>query len=257
MPTQLTSRWARINDLHIHTKASVAEATGRRPTVALVHGLSVSHRYWTPTAELLADHYEVFMPDLPGFGLSEKPRHILTIAELADTLWAWMQFYGLERPVLMGNSMGCQVIVELAARHPDSVDRIILTTPTIDPSRRSVIGQLWNGLRDATHEPPQLLWIVFQDYMRAGVRRTLLSLRYAVQDPIETKLPGVQVPTLVVRGNLDRVASQQWVERATRLLPHGQLALIDDAAHGVIFSQPEALVNAAQTFLNHTDHRET
>lgn len=252
MPTQLTSRWANINGYRMHTKASVAEATGKRPAVALVHGLSVSHRYWTPTAELLADHYEVFMPDLPGFGLSEKPHHILTIPELAKTLLAWMQFYGLERPVLMGNSMGCQVIVELAARHPGCIDRAILTTPTIDPARRSVVGQLWNALRDATHEPPRLLWIVLQDYMKAGPRRSLKSLRFAVQDPIEKKLPRVTVPTLVVRGNLDRVSSQQWVERAARLLPRGEFALIENAAHGVIFSQPEMLVKTAQSFLART-----
>jgi pimeloyl-ACP methyl ester carboxylesterase len=236
----------------MHTKASVAEASGRRPAIALVHGLSVSHRYWTPTAELLADHYEVFMPDLPGFGLSEKPRHILTIPELADTLLAWMMFYRLEQPVLMGNSMGCQVIVELAARHPGCIDRAILTTPTIDPGRRSVVGQLWNGVCDALHEPPRLLWIVLQDYMKAGPRRSLLSLRYAVQDPIETKLPNVKIPTLVVRGNQDRVSSQQWAERATQLLPHGEFVLIENAAHGVIFSQPEALVDAAQSFLERT-----
>jgi 2-hydroxy-6-oxonona-2,4-dienedioate hydrolase len=249
MPTQLTSRWGRIHGYHLYTKASVAEATGTRPAVALVHGLSVSHRYWTPTAELLADHFEVFMPDLPGFGNSEKPKKILTIPQLADVLLEWMQFYHLERPILMGNSLGCQVVAELQRRSPGCFSCAVLTTPTMDPSRRSLPAAMFYGLLDAFHEPPRLLWIVFQDYLRAGPRRTIRSLQYAVRDRIEDKLPGMDCPVLVVRGEQDYISSERWVERAEQLLPQGKLALIPDAGHGVIYSQPEALVEAVRAFL--------
>src|SRR4051812_8359907 len=65
------------------------------PPVVLVHGVGVSGRYMLPTARELAPHHPVFVPDLPGFGRSEKPPHIYNVAELADALAGWMQGLGL------------------------------------------------------------------------------------------------------------------------------------------------------------------
>jgi 2-hydroxy-6-oxonona-2,4-dienedioate hydrolase len=54
----------------------------------------------------------LYAPDLPGFGRSSKPRKVLEMVELADALAAWMARIGLPRAAMIGNSMGCQVIVE-------------------------------------------------------------------------------------------------------------------------------------------------
>jgi 2-hydroxy-6-oxonona-2,4-dienedioate hydrolase len=94
--------------------------------VVLVHGLIVSGRYMVPTAELLAAHYRVFVPDLPSFGKSEKPPRTLDVAGLSDSLAAWMGEVGLIRAALVGNPFGCQIIVELAVRHPERVERAVL-----------------------------------------------------------------------------------------------------------------------------------
>jgi 2-hydroxy-6-oxonona-2,4-dienedioate hydrolase len=83
-----------------------------------VHGLIVSGRYMVPTAELLAAHYRVFVPDLPSFGKSEKPPRTLDVAGLSDSLAAWMGEGGLDRAALVGNPFGCQIIVELAPASP-------------------------------------------------------------------------------------------------------------------------------------------
>ena len=64
-------------------------------------------------------------PDLPGFGESTKPRHVLTLPELADCLYSWMRARGIERAMLIGNSFGCQILAELALRHPEMVDRLV------------------------------------------------------------------------------------------------------------------------------------
>ncbi len=104
----------KVNGMSIYIRFSENSVSPTASTVVLVHGLSVSSRYMVPTAVRLARDYHVYLPDLPGFGKSAKPSHILTVAELADALADWMQVMELPPAVLLGNSLGCQIIVNFA-----------------------------------------------------------------------------------------------------------------------------------------------
>lgn len=130
---KLESVWTRVGGLRVHARASGGPAPEERTAVVLVHGLIVSSRYMVPTAERLALHRRVFAPDLPGFGRSERPLEPLDVAALADALSDWMGQVGLERATLVGNSMGCQVIADLAVRHPGRVEQAVLQGPTMNP----------------------------------------------------------------------------------------------------------------------------
>ena len=87
------------------------------PAVVLVHGLVVSARYMIPAMKRLALRHRGYAPDLPGFGKSGKPAHVPGVPGLSDALACWMRKLGLSRTALVGNSMGCQIIAELAARY--------------------------------------------------------------------------------------------------------------------------------------------
>ena len=81
----------KVNGASMHARRSENSLPPTASTVVLVHGLSVSSGYMVPTAVRLAQYHHVYLPDLPGFGKSAKPSHILTIPELADALADWMQ----------------------------------------------------------------------------------------------------------------------------------------------------------------------
>lgn len=245
----LESRWASVGGLEMHALASVDPVPAGRPPVVLVHGLVVSSRYMVPTALRLAPHFRVHAPDLPGFGRSGKPEHVLDVPELADALASWMQSVGLHGAVLLGNSFGCQVIAEFALRHSGRIDGAVLVGPTVDPKNRSLPAQFARWLLDATREPISLGPILVLDYLDAGLRRALCTLGYALEDRIEEKLPRVQVPTLVVRGARDPIVPQRWAEEATRLLPMGRLVVIPGAPHAVNYSSPLELVRVVRPFL--------
>jgi pimeloyl-ACP methyl ester carboxylesterase len=87
----------------------------------MLHGLAVSHRYLMPLAAGLAGHHPVHVVDLPGFGLSDDPGTVLDVPEHADHVAAWLAAAGMPSAVVVGNSFGCQVAVELAVRYPDRV----------------------------------------------------------------------------------------------------------------------------------------
>ena len=244
------SRWTRVGGWDLHARVSVDPVPAGRLPVVLLHGLVVSSRYMVPTAEQLASHHSAYALDLPGFGKSAKPRHVLTIAELADTVVAWMAASGLERAALVGDSFGCQVAVEVAVRHAGLAARLVLIGPTADPAARSAPRQAARWLLNATREPLALGPILARDYLDAGFRRFYQTLRYLLQDRIEDKLPYVHAPTLVVRGARDQIVPQSWAEQAARLLPRGRLVVVPEAAHTVNYNAAEELVRLMRPFLD-------
>jgi pimeloyl-ACP methyl ester carboxylesterase len=193
-----------------------------------------------PTAERLSATRHVYAPDLPGFGRSTRSGRPLTIAEHADALANWLLDTKLGSPVLVANSYGCQVITELVRSRPGWVRAMVLNAPTFEVSRRSAIGEVLRLLSDAPFERPRLLPIVIGDYLRAGPRRVLFTLRDAIGDRIEDKLPHVTIPTLFVRGSRDPIVSDEWMTFLARRTPFGSTVTIDGAPHAVNFSAADA-----------------
>ncbi len=246
---KLESRWLRVGDHSLHTRVPASPPASDTPTVVLVHGLVISSLYMVPTAVRLAPFLPVYAPDLPGFGKSSKPPHVLTVSELADALAAWMDAMGLRSAVLVGNSLGCQISVDLAARYPSRVEAMVLAGPTMDPHARTAPQQIGRWLIDWTRERPSLAAAHVRDYYEAGLRRAWRTFRYALQDRIEKKLPHVQAPTLVVRGTKDPIVPQRWVEEAARLLPRSELVVIPGGPHVVNYTTPLEFARVVRGFL--------
>ena len=245
----IESRWAEVRGRLMHYRASVDSAGGEDSPVVLVHGLGVSSRYMTPTAARLAPHRRVYAPDLPGFGRSEKPARALNLAELSDALSHWMDEVGIPRAVLLGNSIGCQVIVRLALSLPARVERMVLVSPTVDRGARTVFRSFARLLLDIPRERLSLPFIALLDYMQAGLGRTAQTFGYAMQDRVEERLPRVTQPALVVRGGRDPVVSEQWAAEVARLLPAGRLVVLRGAPHAVNHPSPAELAAVVLSFL--------
>ncbi|HSP79629.1 MAG TPA: alpha/beta hydrolase [Myxococcaceae bacterium] len=249
-PDQVVSRWTRVGNLRIHHRASTHPVPPDAPTVVLVHGMVVSSRYMVPTLLLLARSARVLAPDLPGYGLSDDPpRPLKDVSALADALAEWMEAAGLERAVLLGNSLGCQTLAAFGVRHPERTEGLVLQGPTTDPEARTAWKQIARWLANGPRERPLQLPIMVRDYWEAGFRRSLLTLRMALEHPIEDELPHIQAPTLVVRGSRDPIVPQRWAEQVARLLPRGRLVVIPGGAHTVNFSAPLELVRVVEPFL--------
>jgi pimeloyl-ACP methyl ester carboxylesterase len=243
----LESAWARVSGLRVHARVGRHAGDDRAPVV-LVHGLVVSSRYMIPLAGRLARRREVYAPDLPGFGRSDHPARPLDIGGLADALAGWMRASGIARAALIGNSLGCQVIADLALRYPARVERIVLVGPTMDRRGRTVLEQTRRLIAAAPYDNPTLVGVQLRDIWSAGIRNTLQTTRYALEDPIEAKLPRLAMPALVVRGERDPIAPQRWAEEVARLLPRGRLHVIP-GGHALNYSKPEALLEAVLPFL--------
>jgi pimeloyl-ACP methyl ester carboxylesterase len=241
--------------MHAVVARDAGEDAFPRPPVVLVHGLGVSHRYLLPLAGRLAGEFQVAVPDLPGFGRSQKPRRVLTIGELAGALEGWMDAVQLDSATLVGNSMGCQVIAELAAVRPERVDRAVLIGPAMDPRASTPAAQIRLLVRDAVREPLSVLGIAVADYVRCGPRRMWQTFRYALEHDMAGRLQQMRCPTLVVRGEHDALASAEWVQTAVRLLSDGRLSVVPDAAHAAHYSAPGAVARIVREFVTRSKQR--
>lgn len=238
-----TTRSVPIGDLEIVAKLfehRSAEAVSG-PTYVLVHGIGVSSRYFQPLAEELARTGTVWTVDLPGYGAARKPRRVLSIEELAEVVVRFTTQLGLDNPVLVGHSMGCQVVAALAEAHPGLSDRIVLLAPTINPAERSLVKQALRLVLDGAFEHPRANWRVSTDYLlRCGPRYYLQQAPSMLGDTIEARLPFITVPTLVVAGDRDFIVPVDWAREMVRLLPHGTLEVVR-APHVMMFAQPVAI----------------
>lgn len=243
----IESRWSHLSGLRLHYRASDGVPSAVLRPVILIHGLGVSGRYLLPTAIRLSSYCQVYVPDLPGFGQSQNPPQALDIAQMADVLAAWMQDLVMAPAIFLGNSLGCQVIIELAVRYPQVVERIILVSPTTDPSARTVWQQVGRILRDALREPLSLILLAASDYIRVRTVTMWRTIQSALQDRIEDKLPRVQSPTLIVRGDGDPIVPRAWAEQVSRLLPNGQFVEIR-GAHALNYTAPDDLAKLVIQF---------
>lgn len=95
------------------------------PPVVLVHGWTCDHTYFAPQAAHLAARHRVVSVDLRGHGKSDKPEQTYTISGFADDV-AWLcGELSLEKPVVIGHSMGGMAALEVAARHPDLPSAVV------------------------------------------------------------------------------------------------------------------------------------
>jgi pimeloyl-ACP methyl ester carboxylesterase len=188
-------------------------------TFVLVHGIGVSHRYFSQLIRVLSEKYRVIAIGLPGFGKSPDPDHTLDIPQIADLIHDLTQQLEIKRAVLVGHSMGCQFVTEVVRRHPEDDVRLVLMGPTVNPRERKGLVQAWRLTQDTTREP-----------------RYLRTLQYMLADRIEDRLPLCDVPTLVVRGERDPIVPREWAQQITDLLPDAKLIEIPRTPHIVQYN---------------------
>jgi pimeloyl-ACP methyl ester carboxylesterase len=220
-------------DLTVAVKRFPGVATG--PDFVLVHGIGVSSRYFHPTAVELARCGTVWLVDLPGHGKAPDPGRDVPIDAHARTLNAFVQEIG--SPVLVGHSMGAQVVASLAVQFPDAASRLVLIAPTMPPASRDAAKAIALLGVDMTRESPAVVAITSSDVVaRAGIPYTLNQLPYLLADRIEDRLPLITAKTLVIVGERDPIVPIAWA-RECALLVHGELAVVD-GAHVIMHSSP-------------------
>lgn len=102
---------------------------GSKPAVVLAHGFSDNGLCWTPVAQALERDYDVIMVDARGHGLTDAPETGYTTPDRAADLAEFVRALGLQKPAVLGHSMGASTAAAAAASYPDCFGKVLLEDP--------------------------------------------------------------------------------------------------------------------------------
>ena len=201
-------------------KLHTVRAGSGAPPILFIHGLGSSAATWAACMELLGRHHEVIAVDLPGHGQSPAPEDpdeytrdgaLADIDEIIATLGS--------RPVLVGHSLGGYLALAHAVTRPGATRAIVVenTGPGFrDPAKR----EAWNERsRRNAH--------------RFGIPVEAAGRNLQHDSLVMDHLADIDVPTLVLAGDLDRpefIASGQYMERK---MPSARLAVVEGGEHSM------------------------
>ena len=144
---------------------------------------------------------------------------------------------GLENPVVVGHSMGAQVVARAALHHP-ALLRIALMAPTMPPDARGFWRGLGRLMLDSLREPPIVFWIAFSDYfLRTGPVYMVRQAPHMFDDHLETYLAEVTADALVLIGDRDPISVVRWGQELAAAAP-GTILEVVRGPHVVMYSDP-------------------
>lgn len=211
--------------------------------MVLVHGLGVSAALYTHVAAQLRHHARVVALDLPGFAGLPDPGDPMTIAQFARAADRALDHLGVSDPVLVGHSMGAQVVVEMVRRRPELSDRLVLIGPVVWPEQSTFGAVARAFLRSSVHERPGAALVSVKDYVFGGLRWPLETLPAMLSYPIAERLAGFAGRLEIIRGEGDRLCPPQWADELVAATKgSGTVHVARGAAHQVVVDNADEVV---------------
>lgn len=231
------------------------------PPLLYLHGTNLGN-LWLDYHNALAQHFHIFAPDTPGFGLTVRPDwmrdmsdYILYFRDLLDTL-------GLDKPNIVGHSLGGWMAAELAVWYPERVSKLVLAnaagirvkgSPIADLFAMNIQEVLAACFDDPMAAMPLMPAEFNTDYMIAQYleRMTLATLAWNPSyDPkLERRLARVKCPTLVIWGENDRLIPQVYGDTLHKIIAGSRLVKLAGTGHMPMFEKHEEWTNEIADFL--------
>jgi len=261
-------RFVPVRDLEMF---AITVGSGR--DIVLVHGTIDSTFTWRSVVSWLEPYYRVHVVDLPGFGFSDKPDGSYATEWLAEHLLGYLDAAGVERALLVGNSMGGHVATEAAMLQPERVAGLVLlaasgaplehTEPPADvgetpwavcllthPFGETLVrllptrGLLRDNLTSAYFDPAALTderlaaWHAPLETDN-GMAAYLARSGRPVPGERAERIRALRAPTRVIAGDSDRMVPVAVAERYDELLPRSELSVWSDTGHMIQEQHPE------------------
>ena len=240
---------------------------GDKPVLLMAHGSSDDGLCWTSLAKDLTDDYDVVLPDARGHGLTDPARADDPADVQAEDIAALIRELKLERPIVMGHSMGASSAAWFAAKYPDVPRAIVLEDPGLLPRPRRQRANA-SELRNRILERNQTS---YDDLVQGCVERSPTwgleecriwapskrlhhpsnAYRYRLfgERPAMVELfKKIKVPTLILKADAD-AETRAKNEAVAASLAQGKIVHIDGAGHNVRRERKAALLAALKEFL--------
>jgi N-formylmaleamate deformylase len=250
---------------------------GDKPPLVLAHGVTDDGQCWSPVARALAPEYDVIMVDARGHGHSDAPEGGFGPTEQAVDLAGVITNLGLERPAVLGHSMGAATTLVLAGTHPDVPGAILLEDPPAWWTRRSdtpaarerrvAMRERALSLKRKTREEliagqraEQPGWsdAELEPWGDAKQRFSLSVLSVYDQDNAASVdwsvlMRCITCPTLLITADPERgaIVTDTSAAALKALVPHLEIAYVPGAGHNIRRDQFTRYMDVVRRFLTH------
>jgi 3-oxoadipate enol-lactonase len=249
------------------------ESTGAGAPVLLVMGLGMNATGWWRTVPVLAERMRVIAFDNRGVGRSSRPPGPYSVPMLADDAVAVLDDAGIDRAAVYGISLGGMIAQEIALRHPDRVDALVLGATTPGGSAAVAADEqtlaFFRRRGDMTAEEAVWASVPYNygartraehaDRIGADIKERLrypiepepylAQLQAALGHDAYARLPRITQPTLVMHGDDDRMVAPANARLIADAIPGAELLMLPGAGHLYPTDDPDA-DRAALRFLS-------
>ncbi|HEX2422681.1 MAG TPA: alpha/beta hydrolase [Actinomycetota bacterium] len=217
-----TGRYAEVNGINLYYET---HGTGR--PLILLHGGLGSGEMFGPTLPALAEHHQVIVVDLQGHGRTADIDRPIDVRLMADDIAALIDHLGLEKPDVVGYSLGGGVAFFTASKYPEKVGKLVMASAHIDsdampPEMRAQQAQVNTAAVESLKNTP-----MYELYQRVAPRpedfgRLLDKIGESMSKAFNNseEMRGLQVPTMLVCADADMAPPSHYVE-AFKLLDGG------------------------------------
>ena len=241
-----------------------------KPWLVFSHSLACSTRMWEGQIAAFRDRYRVLVYDTRGHGQTAAPKGQYTLEGLADDLQALFRHLKIQKPHLVGLSMGGMIAQTFALKYPGVLASLVLADTTSRyPAEAAAMWQDRIRIAETKGMEP-LVQATLERWFTAPFRNNRKDdvARVAAQI-LKTPVPGyvgcchaipkidvtarlkeLALPALVICGEQDPATPPAMAREIEKALPGAQLALIPQAAHLANIEQPEAFNRALGAFLS-------
>ena len=251
-----------------NNKIRYLEEGSSENTLLLLHGLGASAERWEHVIPLFAKEYRVIVPDLVGFGHSDKPMVDYTMEYFSEFTSKFVESIGIKKLNIIGSSLGGQIAVEYAVNHNDKIRKLVLVSPSgvmkhVTPALNSYISAALYPNNDAALTAFQTMSYVddidektvseFVERMqlpnaKMAFMSTLLGLSNA--KAITEKLNMITVPTMIVWGENDPVIPIEYAQSFVSGINDCRFYKIVDCGHTPYVEKPEKFFQTVMDFLD-------
>jgi pimeloyl-ACP methyl ester carboxylesterase len=233
-----------VNGYRVHY---LSDGPKNGPAVVLIHGLGGHAEDWRNLAPYLAKAgFRVLMPDLPGYGRSQRPAEFsYSVRDEAGIVIGFLDALGLKQVDLGGWSMGGWIVQIVASEAPERVNRLMLfdaaglyaapdwDTRLFTPTTARQLAELEALL---TPHPEAIPGFVSHDLLRISrehrwVMSRAMSSMLTGRDVTDNLLPQLKMPVLIVWGQEDRIVPVAQAEKMHRLIPQSELDVVAGCGH--------------------------
>ena len=245
------------------------ESGSSKKTLVLVHGLGASSERWQYVLPLFAIDFHVVVPDLVGFGHSDKPVTDYTIDYFSNFLEKFLDSLDIKETSIIGSSLGGQIAAEYTSSHSQSVEKLILVSPSGIMKQSTfaldayIMAALYPNEQNAKNafelmegsgkEVDEKIVNGFIERMRLpnaklAFMSTVLGLKNA--ELITRKLQSIITPTMIVWGAADPVIPIQHADEFVASIKDCRFFRMDGCGHTPYVQDPSTFTTKVLEFIN-------